>query len=183
MRHLFNLGATPNLILFLTLSSFLSHSHKIFSVSRVLVVVLALLAFSIQHKTHSCASFNARQLMNTTTMSPSSSSSNKRTWTTGLSTLSLLASVSAALTSESCVDCALNTNTDNDPNSPYTKYKDWEDAPASWEEYGHDNDPYVCGVERLTVEEWEKGKYWNKNKPVIVMNVTDQWPAVKHWTK
>ena len=119
----------------------------------------------------------------TKTLSSSSSSSSKRTWTTGLSTLGLLASVSAALTSESCVDCALNTNTDNDPNSPYTKYKDWEDAPASWEEYGHDNDPYVCGVERLTVEEWEKGRYWNKNKPVIVMNVTAEWPAAKHWTK
>ncbi len=96
-----------------------------------------------------------------------------------LSTLSLLASISAALNSETCIGCSLNA----DENSPYSKYKDWEDAPASWEEYGHDNDEYVCGVPRLTVEEWEKGKYWQKNKPVIVMNVTEQWPAVNHWKK
>lgn len=95
-----------------------------------------------------------------------------------LSTLGLLASFSAALNSETCLGCALNTDED-----PYTKYKHWEDAPASWEEYGHDNDESVCGVQRLTVEQWEKGKYWQKNKPVIVMNVTEHWPAVEHWKK
>jgi len=97
-----------------------------------------------------------------------------------LSTLSLLASFSAALNSETtCIGCPLNA----DENSPYSKYKHWEDAPASWEEYGHDNDESVCGVPRLTVEQWEKGKWWQKNKPVIVMNVTEQWPAVEHWKK
>lgn len=94
-----------------------------------------------------------------------------------LSLLSLIASFAAALNAETCLGCALNT----DEESPYTKYKDWEDAPASWEEYGHDNS--VCGVPRLTVEQWEKGKYWQRNKPVIVMNVTEQWPAVEHWKK
>lgn len=97
-----------------------------------------------------------------------------------LLTLSLSASISAALNSETaCLGCPLNA----DENSPYAKYKNWEDAPASWEEYGHDNDESVCGVPRLTVEQWEKGKYWQKNKPVIVMNVTEHWPAVEHWKK
>lgn len=105
--------------------------------------------------------------------------SGKWTWTC-LSTLSLLVYYSVALDSEHCLGCALNTD---EAESPYTKYINWEDAPASWEEYGHDNDPSVCGLERLTVEEWERGKYWNQNKPVIVMNVTDQWPALEHWKK
>lgn len=97
-----------------------------------------------------------------------------------LLTLGLSASISAALDSETaCLGCPLNT----DENSPYVKYKDWEDAPASWEEYGHDNDESVCGVPRLTIEQWEKGKYWQKNKPVIVMNVTEHWPAAQHWKK
>ncbi len=97
-----------------------------------------------------------------------------------LLTLGLSASISAALDSETaCLGCPLNA----DENSPYVKYKDWEDAPASWEEYGHDNDESVCGVPRLTIEQWEKGKYWQKNKPVIVMNVTEHWPAVQHWKK
>ena len=96
-----------------------------------------------------------------------------------LSTLSFFASLTAALNSETCVGCALNSEEE----SPYTKFKSWEDAPASWEEYGHDNDESVCGVPRLTVEEWERGKYWQRNKPVIVVNVTEHWPAVEHWKK
>eukprot|EP00579_Thalassiosira_antarctica_P005695 CAMPEP_0201883222 /NCGR_PEP_ID=MMETSP0902-20130614/15220_1 /ASSEMBLY_ACC=CAM_ASM_000551 /TAXON_ID=420261 /ORGANISM="Thalassiosira antarctica, Strain CCMP982" /LENGTH=85 /DNA_ID=CAMNT_0048411957 /DNA_START=29 /DNA_END=282 /DNA_ORIENTATION=- len=32
---------------------------------------------------------------------------------------------------------------------------EWEDGPSSWEEFGHDNDPSVCGLPVLTVEEWE----------------------------
>ena len=58
---------------------------------------------------------------------------------------------------------------------------EWEDGPASWEEFGHDNDPSVCGLPVLTVEEWEEGRYWEGNKPVLVKNVTDGWAALKNW--
>mmetsp|Transcript_27889 Transcript_27889/g.58912 ORF Transcript_27889/g.58912 Transcript_27889/m.58912 type:complete len:441 (-) Transcript_27889:92-1414(-) len=58
---------------------------------------------------------------------------------------------------------------------------EWEDGPSSWEEFGHDNDPEVCGVPVLTVEEWESGKYWEGSKPVIVKNVTEGWAALNHW--
>lgn len=67
--------------------------------------------------------------------------------------------------------------------SPHAHYKTWDDAPASWEEFGHDNDPNICGVPVLTVEEWEAGRYWEKEKPVLVKNITDGWPALDHWTK
>lgn len=62
-------------------------------------------------------------------------------------------------------------------------YETWDDAPASWEEFGHDNDPSVCRVPILTVEEWEQGRYWEREEPVLVKNVTDGWPALEHWTK
>jgi hypothetical protein len=64
-----------------------------------------------------------------------------------------------------------------------TQYENWEDGPASKEEFDHDNDPEVCGLPRLTVEEWESGRYWEGKKPVIVMNVTDGWAALEHWKK
>eukprot|EP00804_Cyclotella_cryptica_P020020 CCRYP_007896-RC/>CCRYP_007896-RC protein AED:0.39 eAED:0.39 QI:341/1/1/1/1/1/3/411/445 len=57
------------------------------------------------------------------------------------------------------------------------------DAPASREEFDHDNDPEVCGLPILTVEEWEAGRYWEGNKPVIVKNVTAGWAAMEHWKK
>eukprot|EP00579_Thalassiosira_antarctica_P000628 CAMPEP_0201867376 /NCGR_PEP_ID=MMETSP0902-20130614/1622_1 /ASSEMBLY_ACC=CAM_ASM_000551 /TAXON_ID=420261 /ORGANISM="Thalassiosira antarctica, Strain CCMP982" /LENGTH=394 /DNA_ID=CAMNT_0048392519 /DNA_START=49 /DNA_END=1233 /DNA_ORIENTATION=+ len=60
---------------------------------------------------------------------------------------------------------------------------EWEDGPSSWEEFGHDNDPSVCGLPVLTVEEWEAGKYWDGNKPVLVKNMTDGWAALNHWKK
>ena len=60
---------------------------------------------------------------------------------------------------------------------------EWEDGPTSWEEFGHDNDPAVCGLPVLTVEEWEAGKYWEGNKPVLVKNVTDGWAALTNWKK
>ena len=54
--------------------------------------------------------------------------------------------------------------------------QNWEDGPTSWEEFGHDNDPSICGVPRITVQEWEEGKYWEgKHGPVIVLNVTNGW--------
>jgi hypothetical protein len=58
---------------------------------------------------------------------------------------------------------------------------EWEDGPSSWEEFGHDNDPSVCGVQLLTVEEWEAGRYWEGKKPVLVTGVTDDWPALNNW--
>mmetsp|Transcript_25972 Transcript_25972/g.55845 ORF Transcript_25972/g.55845 Transcript_25972/m.55845 type:complete len:363 (-) Transcript_25972:131-1219(-) len=58
---------------------------------------------------------------------------------------------------------------------------DWEDGPTSWEEFGHDNDPSVCSLRFLTVEEWEAGKYWEGDQPVIVKNVTDGWAALNNW--
>jgi len=60
---------------------------------------------------------------------------------------------------------------------------EWEDGPSSWDEFGHDNDPAVCGLPVLTVEEWEAGKYWDGNKPVLVRNVTDGWAALDNWKK
>lgn len=57
------------------------------------------------------------------------------------------------------------------------------DAPASTEEFDHDNDPEVCGLPILTVEEWEAGRYWEGKKPVIVKNVTAGWAAMEHWKK
>ena len=58
---------------------------------------------------------------------------------------------------------------------------EWEDGHASWDEFGHDNDPNVCGIPVLTVEEWERGKHWEGNRPVLVKNITDGWAALKHW--
>jgi len=61
--------------------------------------------------------------------------------------------------------------------------REWEDGRASWEEFGHDNDPDVCGLPVLTVEEWEAGKHWERNRPVLVRNVTDGWAALNNWKK
>ena len=60
---------------------------------------------------------------------------------------------------------------------------EWEDGPTSWEEFGHANAPDVCGLPVLTVEEWEAGKYWEGNKPVLVKNMTDGWAALTNWKK
>ena len=57
------------------------------------------------------------------------------------------------------------------------------DGPASTEEFDHDNDPSICGLPFLTVEEWESGRYWEGDKPVIVKNVTAGWAAMEHWKK
>ena len=58
---------------------------------------------------------------------------------------------------------------------------EWEDGPSSWDEFGHNNDPDVCGLPVLTVEEWEAGRYWEKGQPVLVKNVTDGWAALNNW--
>lgn len=60
---------------------------------------------------------------------------------------------------------------------------EWEDGPSSWEEFGHDNDPDVCGLQFLTVAEWEEGRFWEGDVPVIVKNVTGEWPALVNWKK
>lgn len=59
---------------------------------------------------------------------------------------------------------------------------DLADGPASREEFYHD-DPELCRLKRLTVEEWEAGKYWEGKEPVIVTNVTEGWLALEHWKK
>jgi len=62
--------------------------------------------------------------------------------------------------------------------------EEWSDGPASWEEFGHDNRPELCGLPRLTVEEWEAGEYWTgRAGPVIVRNVTEGWAALNNWKK
>eukprot|EP00571_Detonula_confervacea_P002185 CAMPEP_0172326870 /NCGR_PEP_ID=MMETSP1058-20130122/57864_1 /TAXON_ID=83371 /ORGANISM="Detonula confervacea, Strain CCMP 353" /LENGTH=331 /DNA_ID=CAMNT_0013043765 /DNA_START=102 /DNA_END=1097 /DNA_ORIENTATION=- len=63
------------------------------------------------------------------------------------------------------------------------RYPTWEDAPASTEEFDHDNDKSVCRLPIISVEEWEAERYWEREDPVIVQNVTDGWPALEHWTK
>lgn len=55
----------------------------------------------------------------------------------------------------------------------------WEDGQSSWDEYGHDNS--ACGLPVLTVEEWEAGKYWEGDLPVLVTNVTKGWAALNNW--
>ena len=63
------------------------------------------------------------------------------------------------------------------------RYKTWEEAPASYEEFGHDNDPSVCRLPIVSVEEWEEKRMWEGETPVIVKNVTQNWKALQHWTK
>ena len=58
-----------------------------------------------------------------------------------------------------------------------------QDSPASWEEFGHDNDPNACGLPVLTIDKWEAGRYWEGSKPVLVRNVADSWAALSNWKK
>mmetsp|Transcript_2148 Transcript_2148/g.3718 ORF Transcript_2148/g.3718 Transcript_2148/m.3718 type:complete len:140 (+) Transcript_2148:145-564(+) len=84
-------------------------------------------------------------------------------------------------------DRTTNENDDDDDAKDATTVdygnhnQEWEDGPASWEEFGHDNEH--CGVQYLTVEEWERGRHWDGSKPVIVRNVTAGWKALHHWKK
>ncbi len=57
----------------------------------------------------------------------------------------------------------------------------WDDGPSSWDEFGHDNDPDVCRMRTMTVEEWESGRHWRHNVPVMVTNVTSGWDANVNW--
>ena len=55
----------------------------------------------------------------------------------------------------------------------------WEDGHASWEEFGHNNEH--CNLQTITVQEWEDGKYWEKDDPVLVTGVTEHWAANENW--
>lgn len=59
--------------------------------------------------------------------------------------------------------------------------QNWEDGTASWEEFGHDNAPDICGLRHITTREWEAKKWWGKDEPVIVTGVTDGWAALENW--
>lgn len=59
--------------------------------------------------------------------------------------------------------------------------RNWEDGPTSWSEFGHDNSPDVCGLPLISVEEWESGRYWERDTPVMVANVTAHWDALHNW--
>jgi hypothetical protein len=62
-------------------------------------------------------------------------------------------------------------------------YSTWEEAPISAGEFDHENDRNVCRLPIISVDEWESGRYWEREEPVIVRNVTDGWGALEHWTK
>jgi len=57
----------------------------------------------------------------------------------------------------------------------------WSQGPSSWEEFGHANDPDICRLRTITLDEWERGKYWRYNVPVMVTNVTADWDANVNW--
>lgn len=68
--------------------------------------------------------------------------------------------------------------------NPYNQIPvEWEDGHSSWEEFGHDNNPEICGLPLLTVTEWESGRYWERNTPVLVSGVTNGWAALSNWKK
>lgn len=67
--------------------------------------------------------------------------------------------------------------------SSIIRYSTWENAPSSLQEFDHDNDASVCRLPIITVNEWENNRYWERDVPVIVQNVTDTWMANMHWTK
>ncbi len=60
---------------------------------------------------------------------------------------------------------------------------EWEDGPSSWMEFGHDNDDSVCGLRLITLDEWEGGRHWELDVPVLVSGVTDGWKALYNWKK
>ncbi|KAL7553679.1 hypothetical protein ACHAWF_016998 [Thalassiosira exigua] len=91
------------------------------------------------------------------------------------------APVAASVDPPLCEHCATNPATGE---VDYGNHNlEWEDGPSSWEEFGHDNDPAVCGVPLISVEEWERGEYWKGDVPVIVQNVTEGWAAMENWKK
>lgn len=71
---------------------------------------------------------------------------------------------------------------DDEDNIDYGNHnQNWEDGPASWSEFGHDNSPEICGLPLISVKEWESGRYWERDTPIMVANVTAQWDALHNW--
>ena len=103
------------------------------------------------------------------------------------SSISSVAALISETGAESCIaeNGALCRDGDHDEPSPIETgpYRSWEEAPSSFEEFGHDNHESVCRLPIVTVEEWERGRYWEGEAPVLVKNVTDDWAALNHWTK
>ncbi|KAL7548515.1 hypothetical protein ACHAWF_011801 [Thalassiosira exigua] len=95
----------------------------------------------------------------------------------------ILAATCAAAAVESSCDDGASSCPDNDAPNLLGRHPTWEDAPDSAEEFDHDNDPSVCSLPILSVEEWEAGRHWEREVPVIVKNVTQGWSALEHWTK
>lgn len=94
----------------------------------------------------------------------------------------LFVSIYAIFATISLVQSQETATTADESNIDYGNHNEnWEDGPTSWSEFGHDNDPSVCGIPHLTVAEWEAGRYWEKDQPVIVKNVTAGWAANHNW--
>eukprot|EP01082_Thalassiosira_pseudonana_P011562 g10219.t1 g10219 contig4:1458046-1459257(-) len=88
-----------------------------------------------------------------------------------------------ATNTQTCDDVSDSTTCNSSDEVPTGKYATWDEAPKSIEEFDHGNDRSVCRLPFISVEEWEEGRYWERDVPVIVRNVTDHWKALEHWTK
>ena len=108
--------------------------------------------------------------------------SNKRSLFLSTVAATILAVYATTVGSPTCTEDDPSSCDSSSPSS-LGRYPTWEAAPASREEFDHDNDKDVCRLQILSVEEWEAGRYWEKDEPVIVKNVTDGWQALEHWTK
>ena len=101
----------------------------------------------------------------------------------------LQSSISSSSTNIVEESTCINTNEENeDPTCTEQQinlgqYNTWEEAPVSTKEFDHDNNKKVCRLPIISVDEWESGRYWEKEEPCIVKNVTDGWLALDHWTK
>jgi len=84
---------------------------------------------------------------------------------------------------ESCTEGPGTCTYDENEKIYFGNYSTWEEAPNSLDEFDHDNSKHICGLPILTVEEWEEGRFWEAENPVIVKNVTAGWRALVHWTK
>ena len=104
---------------------------------------------------------------------------NSRSYCLSYIIFALIICTTITVESSSCID----GGEDDDTRTCVTNLGRWEDAPSSNKEFDHDNDKTVCRLPIISVEEWENGRYWEKEEPVIVQNVTDGWLALEHWTK
>lgn len=104
--------------------------------------------------------------------------------------LSSISAILALVSDDGVGSCIVENGApcrDGDPAAPSRlatgPYGTWEEAPSSVEEFDHDNRKSVCRLPVVSVEEWERGRYWEGEEPVIVQNVTGGWLALDHWTK